>query len=65
MYDAIETRLALMAGIATGAEWVFLPERPPPLEFGKYGDDWMTEMCETGMGRILIWVDVSTVASVL
>jgi 6-phosphofructokinase len=39
--------LALMAGIATGADWVFLPERPPPLDTAKYGDNWEDEMCET------------------
>ena len=39
--------LALMAGMATGADWVFLPERPPPMDTVKYGDDWETEMCET------------------
>ncbi|KAI8921378.1 phosphofructokinase-domain-containing protein [Powellomyces hirtus] len=38
--------LGLMAGIAVGADWVFLPERPPPLDEGKYGDDWQTEMCD-------------------
>ncbi|KAI7858881.1 phosphofructokinase domain-containing protein [Circinella umbellata] len=32
--------LALMAGIATGADFVFIPERPPA------GDDWETAMCE-------------------
>jgi 6-phosphofructokinase 1 len=30
--------LALMAGIATGADYVFLPERPPP-------GDWRADMC--------------------
>ncbi|KAI8092642.1 6-phosphofructokinase [Halteromyces radiatus] len=30
--------LALMAGIATGADFVFIPERPPP-------DDWETTIC--------------------
>jgi 6-phosphofructokinase 1 len=39
--------LALMAGIATGADWVFLPERPPPMDVVKYGDDWESEMCQT------------------
>ncbi|KAI8585021.1 phosphofructokinase-domain-containing protein [Geranomyces variabilis] len=38
--------LGLMAGIAVGADWVFLPERPPPLNDSKYGDDWETEMCD-------------------
>ncbi|KAJ3020349.1 6-phosphofructokinase, alpha subunit [Thoreauomyces humboldtii] len=38
--------LGLMAGIAVGADWVFLPERPPPLDNAKYGDDWETEMCD-------------------
>ncbi|KAJ1968710.1 6-phosphofructokinase, alpha subunit [Dimargaris xerosporica] len=33
--------LALMAGICTGADWLFVPERPPP------GDDWKAKMCET------------------
>jgi 6-phosphofructokinase len=37
--------LALMAAISVGADWVFLPERPPPLD-SKYGEDWETEMCE-------------------
>ncbi|TPX32006.1 6-phosphofructokinase [Synchytrium microbalum] len=37
--------LALMAAIAVGADWVFLPERPPPLD-PAYGDDWETEFCE-------------------
>ncbi|CAO3625393.1 unnamed protein product [Cunninghamella echinulata] len=31
--------LALMAGIATGADFVFIPERPP-------GNDWETTMCD-------------------
>ena len=33
--------LALMAGMATGANWVLLPERPPET------DDWETAMCDT------------------
>lgn len=37
--------LALMAAIAVGADWVFLPERPPPLNPG-YGDDWELEFCD-------------------
>ncbi|WVO16575.1 6-phosphofructokinase [Cryptococcus depauperatus] len=32
--------LALLAGIATGADFVFIPESPPK------GDDWQTEMCD-------------------
>ncbi|KAG0241190.1 6-phosphofructokinase, alpha subunit [Actinomortierella wolfii] len=32
--------LALMAGIATGADFVFIPERPPQ------GDDWRENMCQ-------------------
>ncbi|KAI8375910.1 6-phosphofructokinase, partial [Radiomyces spectabilis] len=32
--------LALMAGIATGADFVFIPERPPP------EDDWERVMCD-------------------
>ena len=35
--------LALMAGIASGADWVFLPERPPP-SLDK-AVDWESEMC--------------------
>ncbi|KAG0253497.1 6-phosphofructokinase, alpha subunit [Mortierella polycephala] len=31
--------LALMAGIATGADFIFIPERPPS------GDDWQDNMC--------------------
>lgn len=31
--------LAVMAGIATGADYIFVPERPPE------GDDWEEEMC--------------------
>ncbi|ORZ27134.1 6-phosphofructokinase [Lobosporangium transversale] len=31
--------LALMAGIATGADFIFIPERPPS------GDNWQDEMC--------------------
>lgn len=31
--------LALMAGIATGADFIFIPERPPS------GDDWQENMC--------------------
>ncbi|KAF9942473.1 6-phosphofructokinase, alpha subunit [Mortierella alpina] len=31
--------LALMAGIATGADFIFIPERPPS------GDDWEENMC--------------------
>jgi 6-phosphofructokinase 1 len=38
--------LGLMAAIACGAEWVCLPERPPPLNREKYGSDWATEMCD-------------------
>ncbi|KAG9288210.1 hypothetical protein G9A89_020516 [Geosiphon pyriformis] len=32
--------LALMAAVSTGADFVFIPERPPT------SDDWETEMCE-------------------
>jgi 6-phosphofructokinase/predicted lactoylglutathione lyase len=39
--------LALMAGMASGADWVFLPERPPPQDTHRYGDDWESELCET------------------
>ncbi|HET7519141.1 MAG TPA: 6-phosphofructokinase, partial [Actinomycetes bacterium] len=31
--------LALMASLATGSNWVLIPERPPE------GDDWATQMC--------------------
>ncbi|KEZ39194.1 6-phosphofructokinase [Scedosporium apiospermum] len=31
--------LALMAGVATGADFIFIPERPR-------GDDWQSEMCD-------------------
>lgn len=37
--------LALMAAIAVAADWVFLPERPPPLTTAY--TDWETEMCES------------------
>ena len=37
--------LALMAAIAVAADWVFLPERPPPLT--PQFTDWETEMCES------------------
>lgn len=30
--------LALMAGVSTGADFIFIPEKPP-------GDDWRNEMC--------------------
>ncbi|RIA92061.1 6-phosphofructokinase [Glomus cerebriforme] len=33
--------LALMAAVSTGADFVFIPERPP------ISDDWESEMCET------------------
>ncbi|MGD8624500.1 MAG: 6-phosphofructokinase [Anaerolineae bacterium] len=33
--------LALMSALATGANWVFLPESPPDVE------DWERQMCET------------------
>ncbi|GAA98929.1 uncharacterized protein L969DRAFT_539901 [Mixia osmundae IAM 14324] len=33
--------LALMAGISAGADYLFIPERPPS------SDDWETEMCDT------------------
>ncbi|KAJ1960517.1 6-phosphofructokinase, alpha subunit, partial [Dispira parvispora] len=33
--------LALMAGICTGADWLFVPERPP------HGDDWKEQLCQT------------------
>ncbi|KAI9015204.1 phosphofructokinase-domain-containing protein [Gaertneriomyces semiglobifer] len=39
--------LGLMAAISVGADCVFLPERPPPLDVSKYGDDWESEMCDT------------------
>lgn len=32
--------LALLAGIATGADYIFIPEDPP------HTDDWETEMCD-------------------
>ena len=32
--------LALLAGIATGADFIFIPESPPE------SADWQTEMCE-------------------
>lgn len=32
--------LALMAGVATGADFIFIPEHPPATE------DWATEMCD-------------------
>jgi 6-phosphofructokinase 1 len=38
--------LALMAAIASGADCVFLPERPPPLDQVRYGSDWAEEMCD-------------------
>ncbi|KAJ3215492.1 6-phosphofructokinase, alpha subunit [Dinochytrium kinnereticum] len=38
--------LGLMAAIAIGADWVFLPERPPPLDTVKYAENWEEEMCE-------------------
>ncbi|KAJ3292218.1 6-phosphofructokinase, alpha subunit, partial [Borealophlyctis nickersoniae] len=41
--------LGLMAAIAVGADWVFLPERPPPLDTARYGEDWEKEMCDTIM----------------
>jgi 6-phosphofructokinase 1 len=31
--------LALMAGVATGADFVFIPEKPRP-------DNWREEMCK-------------------
>ena len=38
--------LALMAAIAVGADCVFFPENPPPLNKEKYGKDWEKEMCD-------------------
>ena len=38
--------LALMASIAVGADCVFLPERPPPINKELYGSDWKSEMCD-------------------
>ncbi|KAJ3062899.1 6-phosphofructokinase, alpha subunit [Podochytrium sp. JEL0797] len=38
--------LALMSAISVGADWVFLPERPPPMDVAKYGTNWEDEMCE-------------------
>ena len=38
--------LALMAAIAVGADTVFLPERPPPMNQQLYGNDWKQEMCD-------------------
>ncbi|KAI8608940.1 phosphofructokinase-domain-containing protein [Chytriomyces sp. MP71] len=38
--------LALMAAISVGADWVFLPERPPPIDGGRYGTNWEEEMCD-------------------
>eukprot|EP00842_Homolaphlyctis_polyrhiza_P001454 jgi/Hompol1/2309/HPOL_005935-RA len=37
--------LGLMAGIAVGASWVCIPERPPPHD-PKYGDDWSQELVD-------------------
>lgn len=37
--------LALMAAIATGADYMFIPERPPTAE------DWKTSMCSV-LGRV-------------
>lgn len=37
--------LALMAAISTGADYMFLPERPPTAE------DWRTSMCAV-LGRV-------------
>jgi len=36
--------LGLMAAIAVGADWTFLPERPPPINF--IDGQWEDEMCE-------------------
>ncbi|KAJ3327069.1 6-phosphofructokinase, alpha subunit [Blyttiomyces sp. JEL0837] len=38
--------LGLMAAISVGADWVFLPERPPPLDTGRFADKWEDELCE-------------------
>jgi 6-phosphofructokinase 1 len=38
--------LGLMAAIAVGADTVFLPERPPPLNQEVYGNNWEAEMCD-------------------
>ena len=37
--------LALMAAISTGADYMFIPERPPTAE------DWQSSMCEV-LGRV-------------
>ena len=34
-----------MTPLKVGADWVCLPERPPPLD-NKYGDDWAEEMVD-------------------
>ena len=40
--------LALMGALATGADWVFVPEAPPDV------DDWESEMCEVlSQGRAI------------
>lgn len=38
--------LALMAAIAVGADWVCLPERPPPQNVDRYENDWQSELCD-------------------
>ncbi len=45
--------LALMAGISTGADFIFLPERPP--EVGK----WEKEMCDVieKVESLVLWID--------
>lgn len=37
--------LALMSAISCGADYVFLPEVPPPHNTEKYNNDWASEMC--------------------
>ncbi len=46
IFCMLTCRLALMAAIAVGADCVFLPERPPPLDQAKYGKNWEQEMCD-------------------
>ncbi|ORY46084.1 6-phosphofructokinase [Rhizoclosmatium globosum] len=62
--------LALMAAISVGADWVFLPERPPPLDTKRYGTNWEDEMCDKlsqnrKMGSRITLVIIYYVKSVL
>lgn len=49
--------LALMAAIATGADYMFIPERPPTAE------DWQSSMCSV-LSRVSLFFFAKSFSSV-